>query len=72
MLKAVLIKQMRERGAPALRVPDPYGVNRWILSAKRLIVLSSRPAVFRLGAAGQAFPTDSSRLSLSASNASSR
>ena len=25
---------MRERGTPALRVPDPYGVNRWILSAK--------------------------------------
>jgi hypothetical protein len=45
MLKAVLIQQMRERGAPALRVPDPYGINRWILSAKRLNleVLDIRP-----------------------------
>ena len=28
--------EMRDRGAPALRVPDPYGVNRSILRAKKL------------------------------------
>ena len=37
--------EMPERGAPALRAPDPGGVNRWILRAKRLNseVLDSPP-----------------------------